>query len=75
MLYVSNNGETCKDQLCQHPECWQTNVRRVRRAVRQRNGIVEETQVVNEPRKLRLRRKKKLAIPHNESKFCCIYRG
>ena len=41
MLYLSNNGETCKDQLCQHPECWQTNVRRVREAVRQRNGMKE----------------------------------
>ena len=45
MLYVANNGETCKDQLCQHPECWQSNIRRVRKAVRQRNGIALEQDV------------------------------
>ncbi|CAB4005472.1 Hypothetical predicted protein [Paramuricea clavata] len=45
MLYVANNGETCKDQLCQHPECWQSNIRRVREAVRQRNGIRQEQNV------------------------------
>lgn len=39
MLYLPNNGETCRDQLCQHPECWQNNIRRVREAVRLRNGI------------------------------------
>ena len=47
MLYVANNGETCKDQLCQHPECWQSNIRRVREAVRQRNGIKVEQDVNN----------------------------
>ena len=47
MLYVANNGETCKDQLCQHPECWQSNIRRVREAVRQRNGIAKLEQNVN----------------------------
>lgn len=54
MLYVSNNGETCKDQLCQHPECWQTNVRRVREAVRQRNGIYrkEEPFTYDQPRRM-----------------------
>jgi hypothetical protein len=45
MLYVVNNGETCKDQLCQHPECWHSNIRRVREAVRQRNGIRQDQNV------------------------------
>ena len=45
MLYVANNGEACKDTLCQHPECWQSNVRRVREAVRQRNGIPQQQNV------------------------------
>ncbi|XP_028394932.1 uncharacterized protein LOC114519074 isoform X2 [Dendronephthya gigantea] len=47
MLYVANNGETCRDQLCQHPECWQSNVRRVREAVRKRNNILQEDDVSN----------------------------
>ena len=45
MLYVANNGEACKDTLCQHPECWQSNIRRVREAVRLRNGIPQEQNV------------------------------
>ena len=45
MLYVANNGEACKDTLCQHPECWQSNIRRVRDAVRLRNGIPQEQNV------------------------------
>ena len=32
-------SETSCGVLCQHPECWRANLRRVKEAVRARNGI------------------------------------
>lgn len=32
-------GEAACGTLCQHPECWRADLRRVREAVRARNGI------------------------------------
>ena len=69
MLYVENNGETCKDQLCQHPECWQNNIRRVREAVRQRNGIRQDQDNVNKQSAERFDDKKRQAL---KSK-CCLF--
>lgn len=67
MLYVANNGETCKDQLCQHPECWQSNVRRVREAVRQRNNIRLEENVNKQGRESFV--DKKQHMQDNEGKW------
>lgn len=38
-IYSAMKSESSCGALCQHPECWRANLRRVKDAVKLRNGI------------------------------------